>query len=225
MEGPIFLCKSDPHHLVASFIGALENLASQGRAKMKFLFLNIETIIKIKLGCILEKLRRRHKRREHARFDMSQVDCFNHICASTQFLKIQTIQIIDLHDSLDRYCNVIPAFGFNSAKFDLNLIKLSLLPILVNERDIKLTVIKKSNQFILFKFGEFLLLDRTNFPGGAPSLKSFLKAYKTSKTKDFYPMKALITLTKCRIQNFPHMTPFTVSFVAATPLKLNTRTM
>ena len=39
VEEPIFLCNSDPHHLVASFTGALENLASQSKAKKKNLFL------------------------------------------------------------------------------------------------------------------------------------------------------------------------------------------
>ena len=34
VEEPIFLCNSIPHHLVASFIRALENLASQSKAKM-----------------------------------------------------------------------------------------------------------------------------------------------------------------------------------------------
>ena len=42
---PIFVCNSDPHHLVASFIGALEKLASQSKAKMTNLFLDIETTI------------------------------------------------------------------------------------------------------------------------------------------------------------------------------------
>ena len=60
VEGPIFICNSDPHHLVASFIGALENLASQSKAKMKNLFPDIEMIIKIKLGNILEKLTQCH---------------------------------------------------------------------------------------------------------------------------------------------------------------------
>ena len=49
VEEPIFLCNSNPHHLVASFIGALQTIASQGKAKMKNLFLDIETTIKIKL--------------------------------------------------------------------------------------------------------------------------------------------------------------------------------
>ena len=145
LEEPIFVCNSDPHHLVASLIGALENLATQSKAKLKNLFLDIRTTIKNKLGRILEKLTQRHKRRERARFDMSQDDCDNEICVSTQFLQIQGNQLIDLQESLERYCNVLPVFGFNSAKYDLNLIKAYLLPILVNERDIEPTVIKKPN--------------------------------------------------------------------------------
>ena len=69
VKEPIFLCNSDPHHLVASFIGVLEILASQGKAKMKNLFLDIETTIKIKLCSILEKLTRRHNRTEQPDLD------------------------------------------------------------------------------------------------------------------------------------------------------------
>ena len=87
VEEPIFLCNSDPHHLVASFIGVLENLASQSKTKMKNLFLEIEATIKIKLCSILEKLTQRHNRREQADLD----DCDNETCASTQFLQIQKI--------------------------------------------------------------------------------------------------------------------------------------
>ena len=87
---PIFICNSDHHHLVASFIGALENLASQSKAKMKNLFLDIETTIKFKLGSILENLTQRHNRRKQADLD----DCDNEKCASTQFLQIQKKSII-----------------------------------------------------------------------------------------------------------------------------------
>ena len=225
VQEPTFFCKSDPHHLVSSFIRALENWASQSRAKMKNLFLDIKTTIKVKLGIILEKLTQNHKQRENANFDMSQDDCDNEICTSTQFLQIQKNQLIDLQESLERYCNVLLLFGFNKAKYDLNLIKSYLLPILVNERDIEPTVIKKANQFILFKFGDIELFDIMNFPGAATSLDSFLKANKTWETNGFSPTNGFTTLTKCRIQTFPHMTPFTVNFVAANLLKPITRTM
>ena len=49
IEEPIFICNSDPHHLVTSFVGALENLASQSKAKIKKRLFDIETTIKIKL--------------------------------------------------------------------------------------------------------------------------------------------------------------------------------
>ena len=189
VEEPVFICKSDLYHPVASFIGALKNVASQSKAKKKNLFLDIETTIKIKLGSILEKLTKRHKRRESARFDMSQDDCDNKICASTQFLHIQKNQLTDLQDSLERYCNVSPVIGFNSAKYDLKLIKSYLLLILVNERDIEPTVIKKANQFIPFKFGDIQLLDILNFLGGATSLDSFMKAYKKFRNKRIFPLR------------------------------------
>ena len=97
LKEPIFLCNSDPHHLVASFIGVLENLASQSKTKMKNLFLDIETK-KIKLGSILEKFTQRHNRREQADLD----DCDNETYASTQFLQIQKNQLLDFQEPLER---------------------------------------------------------------------------------------------------------------------------
>ena len=107
--------------------------------------------------------------------------CLNSILTDTKS------QLIDLQESLERYCNVLPVFDFNIAKYDPNLIKSCLLPILVNERDIERTVIKKANQFVSFKFGDIQLGDIMNFHGVAKSLVSFLKAYKTSETKRFFP--------------------------------------
>ena len=83
VEETTFICNSDPPHLAASFIGALENLASQSKAKKKNLFLDMKTTIKIKMGNILEKLTQCHNRRESGRFGVSQNDCDNEICAST----------------------------------------------------------------------------------------------------------------------------------------------
>ena len=219
MEEPIFLCNSVPHHLVASFIGALEILASQSKAKVKNLFLDIETTITIKLGNILEKLTQRHNRREHARFDMSQDDCDNEVYASTQFLQIQKNQVIDLQESLERYCYVLPVFGFNSAKYDLNLIKPYLLPILVKERDIEPTVIKKANQFISFNFGDIQLLDIMNFLGGATSLDSFLKAYKTSETKGFFPYEWFDHPDKMQNTELPPYDAFYIKLRSCNPLE------
>ena len=57
----------------------------------------------------------------------------------------------------------------------------------MNRRDIETVVIKTTNQYISFKFRDIQLLDIMNFFGAATSLDSFLKAYKTSETKGFFP--------------------------------------
>ena len=170
---PIFLCNANPHHLISSFITALEGLATQSKTQMKLNFFEVETAIKTKLCDVLEQLNQRRNR----------VSNFVDDCIvekeekdlSTQFLQMQKNHIIDLQEHFVRNCNVVSVFGFNSAKYDINLIKSYLLPILVNERDIEPTVIKKANQFVSFKFGDIQLLDIMNFLGGATSLDSFLK--------------------------------------------------
>ena len=188
---PVFLCNSDPRHLVSSFNSALEGLATQGKAQMKLGFIEVETAIKIKLFNILEYINQRHSQRER-NIDYDNDGYFNDTAEekelSTQFLQKQKNQLVNLQEHFRRYCNTLPVFGFNSAKYDINLIKSYLLPILVNERQIESTVIKKANQFVSFKFGDVQLLDIKNFLGGATSLDSFLKAYKTEETKDFSPM-------------------------------------
>ena len=186
---PIILCNSNPRDLVESFIDAVEGLATQSKAQMKLKFLEIETAIKSKLSRTLESLNERRCGYQPV-FDFED-HCFEddneEKDASTQFLQMRKIQMIELQENLERYCNVLPVFGFNSAKYDINLIKSYLLPILINERNMEPTVIKKANHIVSFKFGDVQLLDIMNFLGGATSLDSFLKAYKTAETKGFFP--------------------------------------
>ena len=126
---------------------------------MKNLFLDTETKIKNKLGKTLDKFTKSHNRWEPVRgVDMNQDDCENIFCASTQFLQIQKNQLIRLLEHLERYCKVLPVFGFNSTKNDLNLTKSYLLPI-VDEQHIESTAIRRANHFMLFKLGDIQLLD------------------------------------------------------------------
>ena len=193
---PIFLCNVNPHHLVSSFITALERLATQRKAQMKLNFLEVETAIKRKLCAILEQLNQRRNRAERVSNFVDDYVVEEEEVLSTQFLQMQKNQLVDLQEHFERYCNVLPVFGFNSAKYDINLIKSYLLAIFKNKRDIEPTVIKKANQFVSFKFGVIQLLDIMNFLGGATSLDSFLKAYKTKETKDSFPTKGSIVQRK-----------------------------
>ena len=154
---PIFLCNSDPRHLVSSFINALEGLATQSKEQMKLRFIEVETAIKIKISSILEQLNQSHIQQERV-IDYDNEEYFNDTMEEkelpTQFLQMQKNQLIDLQEHFERYCNTLPVFVFNSAKYDINLIKSYLLPILINEQQIEATVIKKANQFVSFEFGD-----------------------------------------------------------------------
>ena len=140
---PIFLCNSNPRDLIESFIDAVEGLATQSKAQIKLKFLEIETAIKSKLTQTLESLNERRCRNQRVfEFeDHSFEDDNEEKDASTQFLQMQKNQLIELQEHLEHYCNVLPVFGFNSAKYDINLIKSYLLPILINERNMEPTVI------------------------------------------------------------------------------------
>ena len=139
---PIFLCNANPHHLISSFISALKGLATQSKAQMKLNFIEVAIAINIKLCAILEQFNQRQIRAE--RVSIFVEDCIvedEENDLTTQSRQMHKNHLIEVQEHFERYCNVLPVFGFNSAKYHINLIKSSLLPILVNERDIEPTVI------------------------------------------------------------------------------------
>ena len=185
IQEPIFFCNKDPKTLIVTFVEALEELASKSKAEMLQKFLPIENAIKTRVSSILEKLNGR-KDESTPMFEFQYIE-EEEIDISTQFLQIQKNQLLEIQQHFERYVNTLPVFGFNSGKYDLNLIKSYLLLYLIHERDLQPTVIKKANHFVSFKFGDVQFLDILNFLGGATSLDSFLKAYKTNETNGFFP--------------------------------------
>ena len=103
---------------------------------MKLNFIEVETAIKSKLCAILEQLKQRRNRAERVSNFVDKCLVEEEKDLSTHFLQMQKNQLIDLQEHFDYYCNVLPVIEFNSAKKnDFILIKLYLLPNLVNEPD------------------------------------------------------------------------------------------
>ena len=127
------------------------------------------------------------------------------------FLRIQKNQLIDLKQPSERYVNILPVFGFNSGRYDLNLIKSYLIPYLICDKEIEPTVIKKANDFISFKFGDVQFLDIMNFLGGATTLDSFLKAYKALKRKILSLTNGLAVQTSLTVWNCLHKRTFSAN--------------
>ena len=68
---------------------------------------------------------------------------------------------------------------------------------------------KKANDFISFKFGDVHFFDIRKFLGGATTLVSFLKAYKASETKGFFPNDWFDNPDKLEI---PELSPYEAFF-------------
>ena len=220
LDKPIFLCDKDPQSLNIDFVANLELLAEKNKTEMRSNFLEIENNIKKRLLTIFSILT------EQASFNKSEAIEYEDECieneeetdASTHFLRIQKNQLIDLMQHLQRYNNTLPVFGFNSGRYDINLIKSYLLPCLINEKEIESSVIKKANDFVSFKFGDVQLLDIMKFLGGATTLDSFLKAYKASEMKGYFPYEWFDTPNKLDEQQLPSYDDFYSKLKNSNPL-------
>ena len=85
--GTHFLCNAKPHHLISSFLTALEGLPTQSKPQMKLNCIEIETAIKVKLCAILEQLNQRRNGVSNFVNDCIVEEEEKHL--STQFLPMQ----------------------------------------------------------------------------------------------------------------------------------------
>ena len=123
IPGPILFCNFNFHHLISSLITAVDGLATQSKTQVKMNFIEVGTAIKVKLCDILEQLKQRRNRAQ--KVPNFEDDCIaeEEKDLSTQLLQMQKNQLFDLQDHFEPYCNVLSVFGFNRAKYDINLIK------------------------------------------------------------------------------------------------------
>ena len=189
IDEPIFLYNKDPQNLIIDFVSNLDMLAEKSKLEMRTKFQDIERAVNERMKKIFDQLNERGKFFLSNKFEYEDecIEDSEEADMSTQFLRIQKNQLIDLKQHLERYINTLPVFVFNSDRYDLNLIKSYLIPYFIRDKEKETSVIKKANDFISFKFGDVQFLDIMKFLGGATTLDSFLKANKASETKGFFP--------------------------------------
>ena len=185
LDEPVFICENDPNRLIICFVAQLEIPAAKNKVDVRSKFLEVEAEIKTRLNDVSSRLQTISETQSNI---SSETEDSN---ASINFLRYQQKQLLDLQCNFNSYVDILPVFGFNSGKYDLNLIKSYLIPHLLNDKAATPTVIKKANQFISLKFGDVQFLDIVSFLGGATTLGSFLKAYP-KRQKDISHMNVLI---------------------------------
>ena len=109
---------------------------------------------------------------------------------------------------LEGYVYTLPVLRFNSGRYDLNLIKLYLIPYLIRNKEQETSVTRKANNFISFKIGDVQILYKKKFLRGI-TMVSFLKGYRANETKGFFPYE---WFDNSDIIDFPELPPYEAFF-------------
>ena len=114
----------DPQNLIIDFVSKLELLAEQSKLEMRKKFQESEVAVNERMRKIFDQLNERGKNFSSNKFEYEDecIEDSEETDMSTQFLRIQKNQLIDLKQHLERYINTLPVFRFNSGRYDLNLI-------------------------------------------------------------------------------------------------------
>ena len=118
------------------------------KVKLKRKFLQFATRKRSRVAFILEIT---NQRRSHC--PGTEPENGDSESSSTQFLQLQKNQLIDLRELFERFCNTLPLYGLNSARYVFTFVKSYSLILLVSERGNDPIDIKKTNHIVSFKLG------------------------------------------------------------------------
>ena len=203
-SGVYFLCNSDPKQLVRDFI---EKLLEVSQLSSVLVIEKFERVF----NDLNEKITECEQFSDEVDNASSTVEEGSTTETDSNILDIGKLtlkSLYQLRDDLNKYCVTLPIFGFNSSRYDLNLIKEYLLEILLYEKKCSPSVIRKANQFLGMSFSGLQFLDILSFLGGATSLDKFLKAYGSEEQKGFFPYEWFNSPEKLNETKLPSIDDF-----------------
>ena len=92
-----------------------------------------------------------------------------------------------LYKKFEAYCKELVVFGFNSAGYDIKLVKKYLFKELCEHGQQPIFTVKKSEKYPCIKTDHLKFLDVLRFLAPGYNLKSFFKAFDVAKQKGFSP--------------------------------------
>ena len=139
-------------------------------------------------------------------FYMNQIHC-SVLLQLKEYFKPVIDQINGMSESdtlltiLDRYISQLPVIGYNSSKYDINLIKPFFIKTFIIDNNA--FVIKKGNSFTAISTSKYLFLDMIHFLAPGFSYANYLKAYNIKERKGIFPYEYLTDLGKLNDTQLP----------------------
>ena len=106
--------------------------------------------------------------------------------------------------TINEWCNQIPVLGYNSGRYDLNLIKNHFVSELSDKCTVK--VGKKGNETMFMITPELRFLDVMNYLGPGTSYDKWVKAYGCTLIKSFLPYEWFDSSEKLKYPGLPDYT-------------------
>ena len=154
--------------------------------------------------------------------DTSSTDSTNEESLSSNTKTHFLNKILDLQKKFETYLSQIPVVGFNSGKYDINLIKEEIMLYIARnypEKDIH--TIKKENSYLTIAIPQLKFLDISNYLAAGSSYSQFLKAYGCDIPKGIFPYEWFDSFDKLDHTSLPDMQDFYSTLSNTNPLRLN----
>lgn len=92
-----------------------------------------------------------------------------------------------LKSKLLSWINELPVIGFNSAKYDFNVLREVMVPYLLQQEAIEFVVRTQSTKYMCIKTKSLKFLDMMNYVAPGYNYSNYLKAYGVEEKKGFFP--------------------------------------
>ena len=114
IDEPISLNNKDPQNLIIDLVANLEVLAEKSKLEMRTKFQDIEVAVNERKKKSFDELNERGKNYSSNQFGYEDecIEDSEEADKSTQFLRIQKNQLIDLKQHLEKFKNTLSVFDF-----------------------------------------------------------------------------------------------------------------
>ena len=118
--------------------------------------------------------------------------------------------LVDLKKKLLRYLRQVPVIGFNSGRYDLNLIKVQLHSFFSSKERKKeeFSVIKRSNQYLAIYTQHTVFLDVVNYLAPGYNYANYLLAFTRNQHKGHFPYEWMTSTRKLENRTLPPRSAF-----------------